>query len=236
MAGHSEKDYIRSMVQKVLQGLQWRVCVMNWRGFNSALKSTLVSCFADISDMERVFKYVEARYPGAPIYAIGFSMGSNQLVKYLGKHDGKHKVLAAVSVCNGFEYESNINRVESTTIGQLVHSRGGTYLHQEYLRTQGEELKKMGADLDLEKALAATTHSEFDQACFPLYAQWGYADLKSYLADIDSRPYVPKISIPVLCIQSADDPLYSGLPTGRCGSECMGWRDKCLGLIPMPND
>ena len=47
-------------------------------------------------------------------------------------------------------------------------SRGGTYLHQEYLRTQGEELKKMGADFDLDRALAATTHTEFDDAVFPL--------------------------------------------------------------------
>jgi len=99
--------------------------------------------------------------------------------------------------------------------GQLVCSRGGTYLHQEYLRTQGEELKKMGAAFDLDRALAATTHTEFDDAVFPLYAQWGFPDLKTYLAEIDSRPYVPKISVPLLCIQSADDPLYSGLPTGK---------------------
>ena len=121
MAGHSEKDYIRSMVNHVLQTLGWRVCVMNWRGFNCTLKSTRVSCFADISDMEHVFNHVASRYPDAPLYAIGFSMGSNQLVKYLGKHDGAHKVRAAVSVCNGFEWESNINRVEGTALGQLVY-------------------------------------------------------------------------------------------------------------------
>ena len=45
------------------------------------------------------------------------------------------------------------------------------------------------------------------------YAQWGFPDLKTYLAEIDSRPYLPKISVPLLCVQSADDPLYSGLPT-----------------------
>jgi hypothetical protein len=57
---------------------------------------------------------------------------------------GKHRLVAAISVCNGFEYEVHINRVESTTLGQAVYSRGMTYLHQEYLRTQGLQLKEMG--------------------------------------------------------------------------------------------
>jgi predicted alpha/beta-fold hydrolase len=212
MAGHSEKDYIRSMTQKILQGLGWRVCVMNWRGFNSTLKSARVSCPADTSDMEQVFHHASAKYPGAPIFAIGFSMGSNQLVKYLGKHNGKHPVTAAVSVCNGFEYEVHMSRVESTTLGQSVYSRGMTYLHQEYLRTQGEQLRQMDAQFDLDRALAATSHSEFDQAVFPLYQKYGpvaYADLKAYYADVDSRPFVPSVSIPLLCIQSADDPLFT---------------------------
>ena len=56
--GHSEKDYIRSTVKRILTSLGWRVCVLNWRGFNSILKSTRVSCPADISDMERVFDHV----------------------------------------------------------------------------------------------------------------------------------------------------------------------------------
>ena len=104
MAGHSEKDYIRSCVQKVLRDLRWRVCVMNWRGFNSSLQSTRVSCPADISDMERVFDNATNKYPGAPLYGIGFSMGSNQLVKYLGKNAGKHRLVSlslslSLSVC-----------------------------------------------------------------------------------------------------------------------------------------
>ena len=103
---------------------------MNWRGFNSVLRSKRVSCPADISDMERLFERVTSCYPHAQQYAIGFSMGSNQLVKFLGKHAGRHRVAAAVSVCNGFEYQAHMNRVESTTIGQAVYSRGMTYLHQ----------------------------------------------------------------------------------------------------------
>jgi predicted alpha/beta-fold hydrolase len=68
MAGHSQKDYIRSAVQKIRQGLGWRVCVMNWRGFNSVLRSARVSCPADITDMVRVFDHASARYPEAPLF------------------------------------------------------------------------------------------------------------------------------------------------------------------------
>ena len=39
---------------------------------------------------------------------------------------------------------------------------------------------EMGAPngFDLEKALAATSHSEFDEAVFPLYQVYGYKDIK----------------------------------------------------------
>jgi len=161
--------------------------------------------------MERVFEHAASRYPKATLYGVGFSMGSNQLVKYLGMHAGKHKVAAAISVCNGFEYEANLRRIESTSMGQAVYSRGMTYLHSQYLRTQGEQLMEMGAPegFDLEKALAATSHSEFDEAVFPLYKVYGYQDIKAYYADIDSRPFVSKVTVPLLCIQSADDPLFT---------------------------
>ena len=58
---------------QVLRALGWRVCVMNWRGFNSVLRSKRVSCPADISDMQCLFERVTSRYPSAQQYAIGFS-------------------------------------------------------------------------------------------------------------------------------------------------------------------
>ena len=39
LAGHSGKDYIRSIAARVTRFLRARVCVLNWRGFNCKLTS-----------------------------------------------------------------------------------------------------------------------------------------------------------------------------------------------------
>lgn len=100
--------------------------------------------------MQMAITVVHKRCCNSSLFAVGFSAGSNQLVKYLGMHSGEHPVTAAVSVCNGFEYEKHLKRIEQTTLGHDVYSRGMTYLHQEYLRTHKEELEKIDG-FDLQK-------------------------------------------------------------------------------------
>lgn len=113
---------------------------------------------------------------------------------------------AAVSVCNGFEYECHLKRLEQTTMGHDVYSRGMAYLHQEYLREHGEELAKIDG-FDLQRALAATKHSELDEAL--VCSLYGYTDVAEYYRAIASKPFINGIAVPLLAIQSADDPLFT---------------------------
>lgn len=49
------------------------------------------------------------RYPDAPLYAIGYSLGANLLVKYLGEEgrNGFRPLAGAVSVSNPWNFEHN---------------------------------------------------------------------------------------------------------------------------------
>lgn len=100
--------------------------------------------------MQMAITFAHKRYLKSPLFAVGFSAGSNQLVKYLGMHGNDQPVKAAISVCNGFEYEKHLKRIENTPLGHDVYSRGMTYLHQEYLRTHKDELEKIDG-FDLQK-------------------------------------------------------------------------------------
>jgi predicted alpha/beta-fold hydrolase len=44
LAGHSGKDYIRSIAARVTRFLHARVCILNWRGFNCKLTSHKARC------------------------------------------------------------------------------------------------------------------------------------------------------------------------------------------------
>mmetsp|Transcript_3950 Transcript_3950/g.9321 ORF Transcript_3950/g.9321 Transcript_3950/m.9321 type:complete len:454 (+) Transcript_3950:51-1412(+) len=207
LAGHSGKDYIRSVVKKVVTGLGWRAVVLNWRGFNSPLASAKVFRPDDISDMEAVINAVGSRYPVSQMYGVGFSAGSNQLVKYLGKTGKFSRLCAGVSVCNGFEYQSHLNRIEASPVGKGFYSRGMTFLHQEYIRKHGKELQAKVPGFDVEKALAATSHSDLDEVL--VKSLYGFEDVNEYYAAVASRPFIPAVEVPLLCLQAADDPLFT---------------------------
>lgn len=54
-------------------------------------------------------KKINRRYPEAPIFAVGFSLGANLLVKYLGE-EGRHggrPLAGAVAVSNPWNFENN---------------------------------------------------------------------------------------------------------------------------------
>mmetsp|Transcript_44337 Transcript_44337/g.111008 ORF Transcript_44337/g.111008 Transcript_44337/m.111008 type:complete len:253 (+) Transcript_44337:2-760(+) len=180
---------------------------MNWKGFHDApIARGGVFRPDDISDMETAIESAHSRHPNSLLFAVGFSAGSNQLVKYLGSNGEHHPVAAAVSVCNGFEYEKHVKRIEETTVGQEVYSRGMTYLHQEYLRKHRDELSKVEG-FDLERALAATKHSELDEAL--VCSLYGYSDVADYYKAVACRPFIHNVTVPLLCVQAADDPLFT---------------------------
>jgi len=187
------------------------------RGFNAPLVSERVFRPHDIADTELCIEAAVQRFPASPMYLIGFSAGSNQVVKYLGKHGDRHRILAAMSVCNGFEYGGHLKRLEEDPLGAAVYSRGMTYIHQEYLREHGAEIVKRCPDFDLDAALNATKHSELD--AIMVRQMYGFDSMDEYYAAVCCRPYIPKVGVPLLCLQSRDDPLFT--PSGHTCCETL---------------
>lgn len=55
----------------------------------------------DTSDSHEVVEQIAREYPHATLLAVGYSAGSNILVKYLGEAGADTPIRGAVSVCNG---------------------------------------------------------------------------------------------------------------------------------------
>mgnify|MGYP001553617628 CR=1 FL=1 len=50
---------------------------------------------------------VRALYPNTSLIAVGFSMGANIVLKYLGEsHENQSKFKAAMSICQGYDAEA----------------------------------------------------------------------------------------------------------------------------------
>lgn len=100
----SESIYIRRVVYHAqFQG--FRVAVLNHVG---ALKNVPVTCprifnYGNTSDFHGMMTDLSKRYPATKFVCIGFSMGGNLITKYLGEEKRTKKILAGISVCQGYD-------------------------------------------------------------------------------------------------------------------------------------
>lgn len=56
----------------------------------------------DAGDLRAVIAHLARLYPRAPLVAVGYSLGANILVKYLGEEGPRTPLIAAASLCNPF--------------------------------------------------------------------------------------------------------------------------------------
>lgn len=76
---------------------------------------------ADVDDFAQVLVHMRAKYPKAPMLAIGFSMGSNVLVKYLGQYGQSplNPLTGAVCAASGYD----ISECSTATAHACMHAR-----------------------------------------------------------------------------------------------------------------
>jgi len=176
----------------------FRAVVFNKRGHgNSPLTTPKLQSFGDTSDLRQVLKYIRDLYKHAKISAIGVSSGSGLLVSYLGEYGSSTYLSTAVCISPGYSAKE-------------LYENGTNNLYQ-WGMLQGLKLllanhsDALASVIDVDKALQSRNISEFEEKVYcKLY---GFKDLDDYWEKNDPMREVDEIAIPVLCINSLDDPV-----------------------------
>ncbi|CAH9068740.1 unnamed protein product [Cuscuta europaea] len=85
LTGGSEDSYVRHMLVRA-KNKGWRVVVFNSRGCgNSPVTTPQFYSASFLGDIHEVVAHVGNCYPTANLYAVGWSLGANILVRYLGQ-------------------------------------------------------------------------------------------------------------------------------------------------------
>ncbi|KAI4966524.1 hypothetical protein ZWY2020_040669 [Hordeum vulgare] len=82
----------------------WNVVVGNHRGLGGI--SITSDCFYNggwTEDIREVVNYLHQKYPQAPLFTVGTSLGANILVKYLGEEGENTPVAGAASICSPWD-------------------------------------------------------------------------------------------------------------------------------------
>ncbi|CAN0076202.1 unnamed protein product [Ectocarpus sp. 12 AP-2014] len=211
--GHSEEACVLySMENAHKRG--WRAVAMNHRGCGGTrLTSGWTYNGAFTGDVRLAVSHVRNRYPEAPLYAIGYSLGANLLVKYLGEEgrNGFRPLAGAVSVSNPWNFEDNtmasgrakglvaavMGKVYSLALATGVKASMKPHVDNEFLRRRKE--------IDFAGSFRAMTLWEIDSNV--VVPMWGYTDAAHYHRDGSSSRYLADVRCPLLCINAEDDPI-----------------------------
>jgi uncharacterized protein len=159
----------------------------------------------DTGDLDLVVRTLAAREPATPLHAIGFSLGGNVLLKWLGETPDPAAIRAAVTISVPYDLGAAARYLERPVVGPFY-----TYNFLHRLKPKAlDVLARFPAEtahLDAGRIRAARTLTQFD-ACLtaPLH---GFASAGDYYARCSAIGFLGRIRTPTLCISADDDPFF----------------------------
>lgn len=154
------------------------------------------------ADFDHFVRELQKREPKAPLAAVGYSLGGNALLKWLGEHAGERVLETAVAVSVPFRLDICADAI----------NRGFARVYQKHLiarmrRSAARKLDRIrasGLDPDLARI---RTFREFDAALTaPLH---GFRDADDYYARSSSVHFLAGITTPTLILHALDDPFMT---------------------------
>lgn len=199
LTGGFDSKYARGLANKMLP-LGWRVAILQFRGAGPEPNRLPRSYHhGDTQDLRELLHLLRARDPGSRFCAVGWSLGANVLLKYLGEEGRATPLSAAVAVCPPFQLRPCAERLRT----------GFSRIYQRHLLHQLRHMilrknEQVPLPIDLGEVVRAKDFFEFDDAATAVLN--GFRDADDYYARCSSGQFLPRIERPVLAIHAKDDP------------------------------
>ena len=202
LAGSVQSSYIRGVFQ-TLQQAGFRPVLMHWRGCSGEPNRLPRAYHSGASDDIRWFvDYLAGRFPETRIYALGYSLGANALLKYLGESGSQSRLAGAMAVSPPLVLREGADKL----------NQGVARLYQRHLlrmmRTHHEQKRALYPELELP---AATGHLDSlwkfdDKITAPLH---GFDGAMDYYQRCSARQFLPEIDTPTRILCAQDDPFFT---------------------------
>lgn len=200
--GSIESHYAKGMLQTINQR-GWRGLFMHFRGC-SGEPNRLPRGYhsGETKDVDFVVKTLIERDPKAEIAAIGYSLGGNMLLKWLGETGDKNPLKAATAISVPFDLHKAYKRIQT----------GFSRFYQWYLVRSAKErllhkFEVIKSPIDISGLSEVEGIRDLDgKYTVPMH---GFSSVDEYYTVTSSRYYLSSIRIPTLLIQAKDDPFMT---------------------------
>ena len=201
LEGSSRSPQVRGLLEQARRR-GWGGIAVNFRGCSGEPNRLRRSYHGgETGDLAWVVERVRAGHPDSLILLVGFSLGGNVLLKYLGEQGDTlpSHVRAAVAVSAPMDLARSAHA--------LSHGLSQVYGHrlvQQLKRKTFQKLRQYPDLVDPLKLRAVKRLAEFDDlVTAPVH---GFTDAKEYWSRSSAGPFLARIRRPALLINAQDDP------------------------------
>lgn len=177
----------------------FRTVVFNYRGHgNSYLTTSKLQSFGDPQDVRQVIQYIRQKHPKSQLFALSVSSGSIPLFSYLGEYGSSAHLKASVFI-------SPIYEISELTLKSLPW-------FYEFLLLMGlkrillKHSQSICKHIDIMDAMQSWNILTYIEKVYTKFSESG--SINQYLERFDPMRDVDDISVPVMCINSKDDPIW----------------------------
>ncbi len=225
LSGSSQSSYILGM-QRELLSKGFCSVALNFRGCSGQPNNT-ARCYhsGDTDDVDFLYRHLRKTYPHTPLAIVGYSLGGNVLLKWLGEGRKNIDVFAAAAVSVPLLLNECSSRMD-LGFSKLYRNQLLRELKQ-YIRYKHHHLQKIGQSEDSDRlgklGDLAPLRSFWEYDGRVIAGLYPFSDVHEYYAKSSSRQYLKTIATPTLIIHSRDDPFMTAkvIPSEQELSTCI---------------
>lgn len=203
LEGNAQRTYIKGQAKTLIEN-GWNVCAPNYRGCSGEPNELYVSYNAGkTDDLDSVISYCVEKDQFSEIALVGFSLGGNLLLKYLGERENLPALITkGVAISTPLDLKGSLHKLSQwnnwvyrTTFLQGLKKKLKIKLAQYPEELPKEILKEIKSLKDFDDVYTAPAH--------------GFEDAYDYYEKNSSLQFLPNINIPVLILNAANDSFLS---------------------------
>ncbi len=201
LEGHSRRSYMLGMV-KAFNNRGWDAVAFNFRGCSGEPNRRLRSYHSgETGDLHTVICHISDQKPYTGLALIGFSIGGNIILKYLGEKGSTltPAIQSAAAISVPCDLKSSAEALSKRS-NALYMKRFLRMFHAK-IRLKMQHMPGKINDIGYK---SIRTFKEFDaRYTAPIH---GFSSAEEYWDQCSCKPFLSAIKIPVLLISAQDDP------------------------------